>query len=233
MASDPRALERQFEIATAAAFAAVGQRFVQLAEAKNQMIVRANQPSTTVRIIDGAVVAADIAVTAYQVAKFVQNVRQRRSNRISYRYAYADEVVQFSLQTLRDRSPVGSGNDPHPGLYRDSHMVFIDGRRVADAKDWRPGQAIHISNPEPYSRKIESGDMTMKVPGHVYELAEPTISARFGNRFSIKFVFMPVTFGSNQSWANHTALQRTGRRLSPKARADWLVRQPALQITAR
>lgn len=233
MASDPRALERQFQVATAAALAVVGQRFVQAAETKNQELVRINHPSMAVRVIDGAVVAADIAVTAYQVAKFVRNVQQNRANRITYRYAYADEVVQFALQTLRERSPVGSGDDPHPGLYRDSHMVFIDGRGVPDAGNWRPGQTIHISNPEPYSRRIESGDMKMSVPGHVYELSEPIITARFGNSFNIKFVFMPVRFGSNQAWADHTTMQRSDRKMSPKARADWLVRQPALEITAR
>jgi hypothetical protein len=226
-------LERQFQLAQTIAMTRLDQQVATIAEAKNREIVLMHQPSTVVRMVNGAIVTADIAVRAYQVAKLAKLISQRRRNTITYQYSYADDVVQFALQTLRERSPVGSGNDPHPGLYRDSHMVFIDGRRMPDGKSWRPGQTIHISNPEPYSRKIESGDMKMKVPGHVYEMAEPIVTARFGNRFSIKFVFMPVTHGSNQSWADNTSMQRAGRKLSPKARADWLVRQPALQITAR
>lgn len=227
------ALQRQFEAATSRALAKVGEQFVRVAEAKNQQIVKTYQPNSVARIVDGAIVVGDLIYTGYQIAKIAKNIADQRPNRIEYRYSYADGVVQFALQTLRDKSPVGSGDDPHPGLYRDSHMVFVDGRGVQDVRDWRPGQTIHISNPEPYSRKIESGGMKMRVPGHVYEFAVPIINARFGNSFNIKFVFMPVTFGSNQAWAERTGMQRAGRKMSTRARAEWLTRQPAIEITAR
>jgi len=144
-------------------------------------------------------------------------------------------IIGFALQTLRANSPVGTTGDEHPGLYRDSHMVFIDGHVVTDVSGWRPGQQINISNPVPYSRKIEGGPGKPKfsIPGQVYERSEPIISGRFGNQVNVKFVFMPVRFGDNQAWASFTRMQRTGRKLSDKARGDWLVRQPALQITAR
>jgi hypothetical protein len=142
------------------------------------------------------------------------------------------EVVDFALSVLRANSPVGSG-DGHPGLYRDSHTVFIDGHVVKDASGWQPGQQVNISNPVPYSRKIEIGRMQTSVPGHVYELAAPVISARYGNSVNVKFVFMPVRFGDVGAYAAFSKRIRPGRRLSDKARQDWLVRQPALQITAR
>lgn len=153
--------------------------------------------------------------------------------RIVYRYINMQDVVAFAVDTLKAASPVGSGSDKHPGLYRDNHLIFIDGHVVKDASGWQPGQQINISNPVPYSRKIEAGRMKMSAPAHVYEKAEPIINARFGNQANIKFVFMPVRFGDNQAWASFTKMQRTGRKLSDKARSDWLVRQPALQITAR
>jgi hypothetical protein len=154
--------------------------------------------------------------------------------RIVYHYLHApDEMVAFAIQTLREHSPVGSVGDKHPGLYRDSHLIFIDGHVVKDVSSWQPGQQINISNPVPYSRKIDAGTMEMSVPAHVYEKAAPIIDARYGNTFNIKFVFMPIRFGDNQAWASFTKMQRTGRKLSEKARADWLVRQPALEIRAR
>ena len=153
--------------------------------------------------------------------------------RIVYRYVYMAAVVEFALQVLKDRSPVGSAGDKHPGLYRNSHMVFLDGHVVKDVSIWRPGQQINISNPVPYSRKIEAGRMQMSVPPHIYEDAVPIIASRFGNSVSVKFVYMPVRFGDNAAWSAFSKLQRTGRKLSEKAREDWLVRQPALQITAR
>jgi hypothetical protein len=58
-------------------------------------------------------------------------------------------------------SPVGSSGDKHPGLYRDSHLVFIDGHVVKDVSGWQPGQQVNISNPVPYARKIEVGGATI------------------------------------------------------------------------
>lgn len=148
-------------------------------------------------------------------------------------YIRMQGIVDFALETLRERSPVGSGDDKHPGLYRDSHTVFLDGHNVTDVSGWRPGQQINISNPVPYARKIEAGGMTLSVPAHVYELAVPVINGRFGNLVAIKFTYMPVSFGAVAAYAAFSKRIRPGRRLSEKARQDWLVRQPALQITSR
>lgn len=155
------------------------------------------------------------------------------SFRLVFSYRYMQEIVDFALATLRDASPVGSSGDRHPGLYRDSHLVFLDGHVVKDVAAWQPGQQINISNPVPYARKIEAGKFSLNVPGHVYELAAPVIAGRFGNSANIKFVFMPVRFGDVGSYAAFSKRIRPGRKLSDKARADWLARQPALQITGR
>jgi hypothetical protein len=145
------------------------------------------------------------------------------------------DIVTFALQTLRDLSPVGSNKDPHPGLYRDSHMVFLDGHNVPDARDWKPGQQIAISNPVPYSRIIELGSGKMRAPLHVYEQAEPLISGRYGNSVNVRFDYMPVRFGSVQAYAGSLAGQAAGKRRggSQKALRDWLVRQPCILITNR
>src|SRR5437870_2457151 len=104
------------------------------------------------------------------------------------------EVVDLALATLRERSPVGSAGDQHPGLYRDSHTVFLNGHVVTDVSDFRPGDQINIANPVPYARKIEAGRGQMSVPGHVYEDAAVIVAARFSNSASVKFTFMPVRF---------------------------------------
>lgn len=155
--------------------------------------------------------------------------------RIVFRYSYMDEIAQFALQTLRERSPVGSSRDPHPGLYRDSHMLFIDGHDVPDATSWQPGQTVFISNPVPWARKIELGTMKISVPPHVYEGAAPIVAARYGNSVNVRFVFMPVRFGGAEAYAHSLAGQAGGRRRGGNAKAirDWLVRQPALVITSR
>ena len=73
----------------------------------------------------------------------------------------------------------------------------------------------------------------MSLPGHVYEDAALIVAQRFGNSAVVKFTFMPVRFGSVQAFASFSRRVRPGRRLSQKAREDWLVRQPALEIRAR
>ena len=155
--------------------------------------------------------------------------------RIVFRYLAIQDVVDFALQTLRDRSPVGSSGDKHPGLYRDSHMVFLNGYVVedGDVSAWRRGDQINISNPVPYSRKIEAGRGKLSVPGHVYEDAALIVAGRYGNQAAVKFTFMPVRFGGVQAYAKFSRRLRPGRKLSDKARQDWLVRQPALEIKGR
>lgn len=157
------------------------------------------------------------------------------NQRIVYRYINMQEVVDFAITTLRELSPVGSVGDKHPGLYRDSHMIFLNGYVVTDVSAFKAGDQINISNPVPYSRKIELRQMKLSVPGHVYETGAQLIAARFGNQASIKFVFMPVRFGSVQDYAQSLAGQAAGGRRggSKKALRDWLVRQPALEIRGR
>jgi hypothetical protein len=110
--------------------------------------------------------------------------------RIIFRYLAMQDVVDFALATLHDRSPVGSGADQHPGLYRDSHKVFLSGHVVEDVSAWRPGDQINISNPVPYARKIEAGHGKMSVPGRVYEDTALIVAGRYGNQAAVKFTFV-------------------------------------------
>lgn len=155
--------------------------------------------------------------------------------RLVFRYLAMQDVVDFALMTLRDRSPVGAAGDKHPGLYRDSHTVFLNGHVVQDGNvgAFRAGDQINISNPVPYARKIEIGKMQMSVPAHVYEDAALVVAGRYGNRAAVKFTFMPVRFGDIAAFAAFSRAIRPGRRMSDKARQDWLSRQPALEIRAR
>lgn len=154
--------------------------------------------------------------------------------RLVFRYLAMQDVVDFALATLKERSPVGSTNDHHAGLYRDSHTVFLNGHVVqgGDVSTFRAGDQINISNSVPYARKIED----VRVPGHVYEETAQIVTGRFGNRAAIRFVFMPVRFGSIADYA-HSLVGQAAARLrrggNPKNYADWLSRQPALEIKAR
>lgn len=148
--------------------------------------------------------------------------------RIVYHYFSMVAVVDFALKTLRERSPVGS--DKHSGLYRDSHLVFIQGHSVPDGSAWRPGQQVEISNPVPYAHKIELGTIKLSVPAHVYEMAAPIVAAEFPGA-SVKFQFMPLHFSSAQAFSQSKEAGKIGH--NKKLVRDWLAQQPALIITQR
>ncbi|NEL61297.1 hypothetical protein G3V73_23860, partial [Escherichia coli] len=101
---------------------------------------------------------------------------------------------------------------------------------------FRPGDQINISNSVPYARRIESDLMKMSVPGHIYEDSVQIVAARYGNQANVRFVFMPVRFGSVDAYANSLAGQamaRISRGGRVQLHSEWLSRQPAMEITAR
>ena len=142
------------------------------------------------------------------------------------------EVATFALDTLRSLSPVGSGSDPHAGLYRDSHTLFLNGASVLDASGWSPGDQLEISNPEPYARKIEVGAMKINVEGHVYERAAAMIRSKYGSAVKVEFVFIPLRFGNAQAQAASGISTRHSRRSAKRRSGDWLSHQPAIVLSA-
>jgi hypothetical protein len=141
------------------------------------------------------------------------------------------DVVAIIGDMLRQHSPVGSGRDPHPGLYRDSHILFADGVQVKSpdpklaAKEW-----AYISG-VPYARKIEQ-----RSADGVYEAVAALARQRFGNTAKISFAFRSLAEGGGtalDTWAKSSsgrswAKQRSHRRES--LHGEWLRRQPAIVI---
>ncbi|UGY16898.1 MULTISPECIES: hypothetical protein [Bradyrhizobium] len=76
--------------------------------------------------------------------------------------------------------------------------------------------------------------MKMKVEPKVYQDTALLVAARFGNRASVRFTFMPVRFGDIAAYAAFAQQIKAGRRrMFDKAGQAWLVRQPALEIRSR
>jgi hypothetical protein len=110
---------------------------------------------------------------------------------IVYTYPRLEVVAQFAMETLFDLSPVLSGK------YRASHTLFLNGSAVPNLRDFKPGDEATISNPVPYSRKIEVGKMKMRVPGTsmVYAKAAKIVRARYGNIAKIGFTYRGLVGG--------------------------------------
>ena len=114
---------------------------------------------------------------------------------IVYRYRYVRDVVIAALDELRRASPVQSGD------YVRSHMVFVGGVPVEVVPQvLRSDQAIWISNPVPYARRLEIGktksgrSFVLQVPDRIYQrVVTQKLRPRYGNlaRISFDYVTLP------------------------------------------
>lgn len=164
-----------FRAAAQATIAETHAAHVALAKREHARVMQTEpKPGRFVRAVDGVRGAREEAVKIGGVIK--------------YNYARLDEVVRFAMQTLFDLSPVLSGR------YRQGHTLFVNGAAARNLADYDGAGEIIISNPLPYSRKIELGLMTMRVPGteRVYEQTEQLVRARFGNSASVTFFYQGI-----------------------------------------
>jgi hypothetical protein len=173
-----------FRIAGQQTVEATRKLLIRTAKAKNAEVMnRDPRPATFTRYVDGRQGASEDTVEA--------------TGTIVYRYPRLEMVAQFAMETLFDLSPVLSGD------YRNSHTLFLDGVPVSDLNGWRQGDEISISNPLPYSRKIEVGKMKMRVPGtdQVYQQARKKVMSRYGNIAKIDFTYRAFMGGGQVNQA--------------------------------
>lgn len=171
--------QRLFVVAAQATREETQQQLVALAKREHAKVMQDDpRPGRFVRTVDGVRGAREEHV--------------RPDGTIIYVYPRLDEVVQAALDALFDLSPVLSG------AYRINHRLFVDGVEARNLAGWDGQGDIIISNSMPYSRKIELGKMTMRVPGsdHVYEQAEFSLRQRFGNQARIVFTYRGLMGGS-------------------------------------
>jgi len=232
------AFAQQIDVAVKNSLAATQRAIVAIAKGEYAEIMgRDPRPINFVRHVDGRE-APEEAV--------------RPDGVIVYDYNRLDLVAKDALRLLRENSPVGKAGDPHPGLYRDSHRLFLNQRPVDSLKGWKPGDEISISNTVEYSRVIElnaRGGSKFQVAGggHVYEKTAQALRRTYRNTADIEFTFRAVLEGSqiNQLTQSAAPLSRNkasgrfaargGVGAHNKADARWptIVINPAGSFTIR
>jgi hypothetical protein len=135
---------------------------------------------------------------------------------ILYEFNRLNDIVGWTLDFLRERSPVRSGR------YRASHFVLANGRQV-DPDRIPPGVEIVITNDQPYARKIQIGAMMMSVPPGIYEDARQFVQRNFGQLVAVQLRFVPLAGGY--------VLKRGGGRKG--RRAGEPITYPALVINLK
>lgn len=118
-------------------------------------------------------------------------------------YRVIDDVLVWIMQTLRERSPVVSGD------YRRGHKMFADD---VEANPNKPPIASRYSffNVVPYTRKIEFGktqsgrDFVIQVENRIYKRTGDDARGKFGNVARISNGFASVVGGERVPAINVT-----------------------------
>jgi hypothetical protein len=145
---------------------------------------------------------------------------------IVYEFEIVSDALIWISEQLQQHSPVGSGRDPHPGLYQRSHVLFADGNEVPMGSTIPPASEYEFVNIVPYAVKIEHGS-SPQFPDGVYEAVAALARARFGNSAKIEFNYRAL-LGS--SVASPVPLKNTS---AARAANKSDVRQPSIIITPR
>lgn len=188
----------QFDRAKSRALVAVQSRLVAVAKNRHAAVMaREPRPAGFVRIVDGRIGALEEVVRVYGTIRYIYDRLQVGFERDpKATIARLDEIARFALETLRASSPVGAGDDPHAGLYRDSHKLFLNGYPVDDLSGWREGDEISIANYVAYSRILEVGDGKARLPNFVYQNAADVVAEKYENFARIMFDWRGIVDGN-------------------------------------
>jgi hypothetical protein len=116
-------------------------------------------------------------------------------------------VFEWIGEQLVLHSPVGTGRDPHPGLFAKSFLFFADGTEVDPTRPVPKAAEYVFLNSLPYARKIEAGE-SPQAPDGVFEAVASMAAKRFSNVARIGFGYR-----------------------TPNGDKGRLTRQPAIVIT--
>lgn len=147
---------------------------------------------------------------------------------VLYVFRWWQEIVEFALQTLVERSPDKSGR------YKQSWFVMTPGGRTKNFADIPINSDVILCNDQPYSRKIDVGHMRMSVPPGVVEDARKAVLSRFGNFVTARRTMIPLPGGyvlKGRFRRGYRPYARTKLRKDTQAGAQMTY--PALVLTMK
>lgn len=154
---------------------------------------------------------------------------------IVYNYRYFREILDAALKLLRDASPVQSG------LYRDSHTLYLNGAPITGSvPNIRAEDEIFVSNPVPYSRRLEVGrtksgaPFVKQVGPNIYERVRQKLIARFGKvaSFSLIYITVPNAHVISGGLSSHY-LGKGNVRRKRRQKVGAAVQSPAIMIAMK
>lgn len=163
--------------------AVVQRALVDTVKTELSRVMTSAQPDTVERWIDGQAGAAIERIKADGVAYF--------------EFSYIRTIVGFAAAQLRELSPEDFVH-PDQRVFRDSHILFCDGREVGALTEGGdlsfidrlpPRSEFVITNAQAYAGKIERGQSD-QAPDGVFRLAASTVSRRYGSIVTSRFLWL-------------------------------------------
>jgi len=135
---------------------------------------------------------------------------------IVYRFGRMREVVSFALKEFQRLSPVGGKGDEHPGLYRRSWMVLVNGSKDIGINAIPPFATVTIVNPLPYARKIHTGAKGFEVHAGIVEKVRQLIlkDKKYRRLFDVEIEFIALSGGYELQGFGVLKLAKTNRMSS-------------------
>lgn len=99
---------------------------------------------------------------------------------IVYNFHRMREVVSFALKEFQRLSPVGSKGDEHPGLYRRSWIMLVNGSKDVGINQIPPRAKITIVNQLAYARKVHTGAKGFEIHAGIVEKVRQLVLKRYG-----------------------------------------------------
>lgn len=133
---------------------------------------------------------------------------------IVYRFSRMQEVVSYAMKELVRLSPVGGKGDEHPGLYRRSWVMLVNGEKTTSLKNIQIGATVTIVNPLPYARKIHTGAKGFEVHAGIVEKVRQLIFLKYRRMFDVEIEFISLSGGYILQGFGTQRLAKTNRMSS-------------------
>lgn len=145
---------------------------------------------------------------------------------IIYEFALVTDLFTWIRDQLQQHSPIGSGADPHPGLYQRSNLFYAGGVEADPADPPLGATEYAFVNVQPYAAKIERG-LSRQFPDGVYQTVATMARDRFGDQARIEFNYRALVGSSITS----VPPRKNTRAALAANKSD--VRQPSIIITVK
>lgn len=148
------------------------------------------------------------------------------------------DATDFAIAEFLRIAPVGKApEDEHPGLYRKSLLLLVNGARRDASKGGvvrlKQDDIVALTNLVPYARKLNMPGFTAWVPNGVFNALRQRVAAKYGHLLNVRLSldhYPGFAVGRTRRGDDISKIRDEGRRAKEQRRAASF---PTLTITVK